>query len=502
MDKNAATRFVDRAFEGDIVPQLFDYIRIPNKSPAFDADWERAGHMERAVQLIVDWCKAQPIDGLQVKVHRLPGRTPLIFMEAPGSAGDTDDCVVLYGHLDKQPEMTGWLPSLGPWEPVRQDEKLYGRGGADDGYAAFASLTALQLLQEQQQRRARCVVIIEACEESGSYDLPFYIDELKDQIGTPSLVVALDSGCGNYDQLWCTTSLRGISGGNIRVDVLDEGVHSGDASGIVPSSFRVLRTLLSRIEDEATGRILPKEFYTKIPAQRVQQAKVAAKVLGDYLWQRFPWTKGTRPMAKDRVEMVLNRTWRPFFEVIGIDGVPPTGQAGNVLRPFTTARLSLRVPPTADAERCNEHLRRIVTKNPPHGAKVTFEGEKAAAGWNAPELAPWLGQACERASQAYYGKGCVYMGEGGTIPFMGMLGEKFPNAQFLITGVLGPQSNAHGPNEFLHLTMAKRLTCCVAQVLADHFARDENSAKKGGKARLKAKGKQKHKGKGKGKAKR
>ncbi len=476
MDQHDALTFVDRAFEGSIVPQLFEYIRIPNKSPAFDQQWERAGHMERAVKLISDWCRAQKIEGLKVKVCRLPGRTPLIFMEVPGEGGD---CVLLYGHLDKQPEMTGWLPNLGPWEPVRKGDKLYGRGGADDGYAAFASLTALQVLQEQRIQRSRCIILIEACEESGSYDLPYYIDELKDEIGTPSLVIALDSGCGNYDQLWCTTSLRGLAGGNVRVDVLNEGVHSGDASGIVPSSFRVLRTLLSRLEDEKTGRILPKEFHVKIPAQRVQQAKTAAKVLGDYLWQRFPWHEGTRPMAKDRVQMVLNRTWEPFFEVIGIDGVPTTDKAGNVLRPFTTARLSLRIPPSADAEQCVAALRSIVTKNPPHGTTVTFDGEKAAAGWNAPALAPWLEGACERASQTYYQKGCVYMGEGGTIPFMGMLGEKFPEAQFLITGVLGPQSNAHGPNEFLHIPMAKRLTCCVAQVLADHYTRHEKLVKPG-----------------------
>ena len=484
MDHAAATDFVSRAWEDSIVPQLFDYIRIPNKSPAFDKNWERAGHMDRAVTLIADWCKTQRIDGLQVKVHRLPGRTPLIFMEVPGEGSD---CVLLYGHLDKQPEMEGWLPELGPWSPVRKGDKLYGRGGADDGYATFASLAAIKLLKEQKKPHARLVIVTEACEESGSYDLPFHIDELKEQIGTPSLVIALDSGCGNYDQLWCTTSLRGIAGGNVRVDVLGEGVHSGDASGIVPSSFRVLRTLLSRLEDEATGRILPKEFHVAIPAQRRAQAKVAAKVLGDYLWQRFPWHKGTKPMAKDRAQLVLNRTWEPFFEVIGIDGVPTTDKAGNVLRPFTTAKLSLRVPPTADAEKCVATMRSILTKNPPHGATVTFDGEKASTGWNAPALAPWLEQACERASQAWYQKGCVYMGEGGTIPFMGMLGEKFPQAQFLITGVLGPQSNAHGPNEFLHIPMAKRLTCCVAQVIADHFVRNEKAARSGGKAPAKAK---------------
>jgi acetylornithine deacetylase/succinyl-diaminopimelate desuccinylase-like protein len=480
MDRTAANTFVDRAFEDSIVPQLVDYIKIPNKSPAFDKNWEQAGHMERAVKLIADWCKAQPIEGLIVEICRLPGRTPLIFMEVPGEG---DDCVLLYGHLDKQPEMVGWLPDLGPWLPVRKGDKLYGRGGADDGYAAFASLTALRLLQEQKQQRSRCVVIIEGCEESGSYDLPFYIDQLKGRIGTPSLVIALDSGCGNYDQLWCTTSLRGIVGGELRVEVLTEGVHSGDASGIVPSSFRVLRTLLSRLEDEETGEILPKKLQVEVPKQRQQQAKAAGKVLEDYLWRRFPWAKGTKPMVKDRAEMVLNRTWRPFVEIIGMDGVPSCDSAGNVLRPFTTAKLSLRVPPTADAGACAKYVTRLLTEDPPHGAKVTFKAEKAAAGWNAPELAPWLEDACERASQTYYGKSCIYMGEGGTIPFMGMLGEKFPAAQFLITGVLGPQSNAHGPNEFLHLSMAKRLTCCVAQVIADHFVRSERGGDGGKKGK-------------------
>ena len=254
MDDRKLRSFVDDTWEQDIVPQLVDYIRIPNKSPAFDKDWAKAGHMHRAVKLIADWCKAQPIEGLTVEVVELEGRTPLIYMEVPGEG---DDCVLLYGHLDKQPEMVGWFDGLGPWEPVRKGDKLYGRGGADDGYAAFASLTAIRALKEAGGKHARCVVLIEGCEESGSYDLPHYIDALKDRIGTPSLVVCLDSGCGNYDQLWCTTSLRGVVGAQVKVEVLSEGVHSGDASGIVPSSFRVIRQLLSRLEDPSTGEIIP-----------------------------------------------------------------------------------------------------------------------------------------------------------------------------------------------------------------------------------------------------
>ena len=476
MDHKKLLPFVSDVWDKDIVPQLVDYIRIPCKSPAFDKEWAAAGHMQKAVDLIAGWCKAQPIEGLTVEVVTLPGRTPVIYMEIPGVG---DDTVLLYGHLDKQPEMTGWFEGLGPWQPVLKGDKLYGRGGADDGYAAFASLTAIRALREAGGTHARCVVLIEACEESGSFDLPFYIDALKARIGTPSLVVCLDSGCGNYDQLWCTTSLRGLVGGDIRIDVLTEGVHSGDASGLVPSTFRIFRQLMERLEDSKTGRILPKAFHVPIPKQRQDQAKTCAKVLGNFMWQRFPWVNGTKPMTKDLTEMVLNRTWRPFVELIGADGVPHVDKAGNVLRPFSTFKLSLRIPPRCDEKAAIAELKKLMTKDPPSGAKITFSSEKASVGWDAPPLADWLGDACASASKAFFGKPCVYMGEGGTIPFMGMLGEKFPEAQFMITGVLGPQSNAHGPNEFLHIPMGKRLTASVAMVLQQHLVRPRGKVSSG-----------------------
>jgi len=466
-DSNTAA-LVDGVWEDQIVPQLVDYIRIPNKSPLFDPEWEAHGYMEDAVKLIAGWCQEQDIEGLTVEVVRLPGRTPVILMEVPG---DNDDCVLLYGHLDKQPEMEGWHADLGPWKPVRKGDKLYGRGGADDGYAAYASLTAIRALKQAGGKHARCVVLIEACEESGSFDLPFYIDHLKERIGSPSLVVCLDSGCGNYDQLWMTTSLRGIVTGDLVVKILNEGVHSGDASGVVPSSFRIVRQLLSRIEDESSGRILPEFFHAEIPAQRAEQAAAVGKVLGSFCFERFPYVDGAHGVTRDVTEAVLNRTWRPFLAYTGVGGMPSLDNAGNVLRPHTALKLSLRVPPTVDATAATAELKRILESDPPYGAQVEFRGEQGGDGWEAPALAPWLEAACEKASQTYFGKGACYMGEGGSIPFMGMLGEKFPDAQFMITGVLGPQSNAHGPNEFLHIPMGKRLTCCVASVLGDHFAR-------------------------------
>ncbi|MEO8161265.1 MAG: M20 family metallopeptidase [Arenimonas sp.] len=476
MDTTKIDRLVSEAWDGDIVPQLVEYIRIPNKSPMFDADWQAHGHMDAATELLADWARKQAIKGMQVEVVRLEGRTPLIFVEIDGQG---DDCVLLYGHLDKQPEMTGWADDLGPWKPVLKGDKLYGRGGADDGYAIFGSMTAIRALQEQGLPHSRCVILIEACEESGSYDLPYYVDHLAERIGKPSLVVCLDSGCANYDQLWCTTSLRGLAGGNLRVRVLSEGVHSGDASGIVPSSFRVLRQLLSRLEDEGSGKILIEELSVDIPAQRLAQAKRAAEVLGNDVFDKFPFLPGMVPMSSDLTEMILNRTWRPTLSVTGADGIPTLSNAGNVLRPFTAVKLSLRLPPTLDPRRASDLLKQELTRDPPYGAIVEFEVEKSSTGWNSPALAPWLEHAIDHASQEFFGAPAMYMGEGGTIPFMGMLGEKFPGAQFMITGVLGPHSNAHGPNEFLHIPTGKRVTSAVAKVIAEHYLASEKGLTKG-----------------------
>ncbi len=468
MDAQQTARLVDAAWEESIIPKLADYIRIPNKSPHFDPDWGKHGHMDKAVRLLEDWCKAQPIEGLRVETVRIEGRTPVLFLEIPGNS---DDVVLLYGHYDKQPEFTGWDEDLDPWTPVIKDGKLYGRGGADDGYATFGSLTAIRALQDQRIGHARCVVLIEGCEESGSFDLPFYIDKLEDRIGSPSLVVCLDAECGNYEQLWCTTSLRGNLTGTLRVDVLTEGVHSGSASGVVPSVFRVLRQLLSRLEDEQTGRVTPDALHVDVPEQRLAQARLAADALGATVHRKYPWAVANAAPSESPYELLLNNTWRPTLSVTGADGLPALVNAGNVQLPFTTLKLSFRLPPTCDAELAALAVKEILESNPPPLTKVRFDVESTMAGWNAPPIAPWLESSMQKASDAFFGKPSMYMGTGGTIPFMGMLGEKFPDAQFLVTGLLGPKSNAHGPNEFLHIETGKRLTSSVAQVLEDHFNR-------------------------------
>ena len=462
--------FIDRLWDEEVVPTLVDYIRIPNKSPAFDPDWAAHGHMDKAVELLEGWARRKIVGlkGATLEVIRLEARTPVILIDVPGQGADT---VLLYGHLDKQPEMTGWSEGLGPWEPVIRGDKLYGRGGADDGYAMFGAISAILALQDSGVPHARCVILIEACEESGSPDLPYYVDALGPRLGDPSLVVCLDSGCGDYERMWLTTSLRGLMAGALTVRVLTEGVHSGDASGVVPSSFRILRRLIDRIEDADTGQVLTDALHARIPEQRRDQARRAAEVLGDQIYAKFPFAGATRPMSDDLAELVLNRTWRPTVSTIGIDGIPAMGSAGNVLRPATSAKLSIRLPPITDAKTAAAAVKQALEADPPYGAEVSFEVDSAEGGWNAPALAPWLEAAVAKASRHAFGPEPAYMGEGGSIPFMGMLGEKFPKAQFVITGVLGPHSNAHGPNEFLHIPTGKRVSTAVASILADHFHR-------------------------------
>jgi acetylornithine deacetylase/succinyl-diaminopimelate desuccinylase-like protein len=473
-----ALAHVSNAWDGDIVQRLSDYIAIPAKSPMFDADWLAHGYLETVVRNTAQWIEAQKLEGLVLEVVRLPGRTPVIFFEVAATrsaqAGVSEQTVLMYGHLDKQPEFSGWRKDLGPWTPKYEDGKLYGRGGADDGYAAYAAIAAIAALKDQKVAHPRILGLIETCEESGSYDLLPYVDALRTRLGDVGLVVCLDSGAGNYDQLWLTNSLRGMASGVLRVDVLTEGVHSGDASGVVPSSFRVLRQVLDRLEDSATGRLLPGIFHCEVPPERLAQARATADILGDEVYKRFPWahydcggaTQSVLPTTTDPLQALLNRTWMPTLSVTGAEGFPAMKDAGNVLRPFTAFKLSLRLPPLVEAATAVQALKTLLEDNAPYQAKVTFESSGGATGWNAPTTAPWFEQALNDASQAHFGAGCGYIGQGGTIPLMNMLSQGFPKAQMMVCGVLGPKSNAHGPNEFLHVPYAKKLTAAVAHVIA------------------------------------
>lgn len=469
MDLDVVRRYVDHRWDTELVDVLSDYIRIPNLSPAFDPAWADHGHMDRAVDLISGWLRSRPLAGATVTVERPGGLTPLIVVDVPGTAPG-DDTVLLYGHLDKQPEMVGWRDGLGPWEPVVEGDRLYGRGGADDGYAAFAAATALEALAEAGGRHRRCVLVIEASEESGSPDLGAHVDRIADRLGDVSFVVCLDSGCADWDRLWLTTSLRGLVGGVLRVEVLTEGIHSG-ASGAVPSPVRIARALLDRVEDPVTGRVNVAECHGPVPPERIRQAERAAAVLGDAVWDRYPFVPGARPAVEDPTQALLASTWAPALSVIGVGGLPEPGRAGNVIVPAVELALSMRLPPTADPAAAAAAMEGVLCANPPYGARVRFDAHERAQGWDAPPTAPWLAAAAERVSTALWGAPAEAEGMGGTIPFMGMLGERFPDAQFAVMGVLGPGSNAHGPNEFLHLPTARRITAAVAALVDAHARR-------------------------------
>ena len=470
MDAESVVEHVARVWDDSAVPALTDYIRIPNLSPAFDPEWAAHGHMELAIELVAAWMRGRPIAGLEVSIERLHGRTPVIVAEV-GSTGPANGTVLLYGHLDKQPEMTGWRDGLGPWTPVRDGDRLYGRGAGDDGYAAFAALSAIEAVQASGGSHGRLVVVIEASEESGSPDLPAYIDALAPRIREPELVICLDSGCPTWDRLWLTTSLRGLLSLTVTVRMLEEGVHSGAAGGVVPSTFRILRQLLSRLEDQVTGELLLPELHVEMPVDREKELTATADELGADISERYPFVAGAQPNVSEAAAQLRAKTWEPALEIIGLDGVPAVADGGNVLRPYTRARLSFRLPPTCPVEPAHAAIVRALTADPPYGASIDITDGEAGDGWNAPPTAPWLADAVDQASRSAFGEPARLIGEGGSIPFMGMLGERFPDAQFVITGVLGPETNAHGPNEFLHLPTAQRISVAVAHLLDAHARR-------------------------------
>ncbi|GAM21119.1 hypothetical protein SAMD00019534_042940 [Acytostelium subglobosum LB1] len=468
LDIKKVTEFSNNAWENTIIPTLSKYIEIPNQSPLYDSEWATNGYTEQAIKLLADWVLAQNVPGLSCEIKRIEGISPIILAIVEPTKTNPKN-VLLYGHMDKQPPLTDdWAEGLHPYKAVIKNKRLYGRGGADDGYSTFGSIAAIQALKAQNIPHDRYVILIEGSEESGSIHLPQYIDKFEKEIGEPNLVVCLDSGCGNYDQLWMTASLRGVLTGDLTIKVLEQASHSGSASGICPSSFRVLRQVLDRIEDNSTGEILLKDLHVEIPGYRVEETKTCAEILGDTVYTEFFWEGKTQPVSKDIVKLLINKTWKPTMCVTGVDGIPALTSAGNVMRTKTSVKLSFRMPPSLDGQAAGKAIKEALEKDPPYGATVTFKIDKSANGWDAPALDQWLLTSLGEASNHFFGKPHVFFGEGGTIPFMGMLGAKFPKAQFIITGLLGPQSNAHGPNEFLDIEYGKKLLGCVVYLLEAH----------------------------------
>ena len=463
LDLEAIHAWVDEQWESHVLPSLSDFIEIPALSPAFDDDWAANGYLDDTIDLFLGWLNSLPMKGMSCNVHRLEGRTPVLTITIEGT-GDGE--VLFYSHLDKQPPVTGWSDGKGPWIPVREDPWLYGRGSVDDGYGGYLSVLSILALQQHGIPHPKATYLIETCEESGSFDLPAYLDELSDILGTPDLVVVMDSGAGDYERLWVTTSLRGLVGGTLKVGVCEEGVHSGMAGGIIPSSFRIARSIISRIEDESTGQVLLPELSVDFSDELHGEAQGIADVLGEKVWTDLPALDGVEPQTPGLKEIVLSGNWRPSLSVTGVDGMPSLKHAGNVLRTHTSFKLSMRIPPGVDAAAAEGAMSSALEANPPHGAHVSFTADAAANGFSAPPMDPSFREALNTASLATFGNPMQVFFEGGTIPFLAMMQEKYPNANFLVTGSLGPGGNAHGPDEKLHIPATKCVTTCLTAAIA------------------------------------
>jgi acetylornithine deacetylase/succinyl-diaminopimelate desuccinylase-like protein len=472
VDNTTVRTTVRQAWGSDILASLSELVAIPAESPSFDQQWATSGHLDAAAEHVRQWLLGRRVPDAVVEIVRLPGRTPVLLMDVPAADGVPAEAgtVLLYGHLDKQPPVGGWSAGLGPWIPVLRDGRLYGRGAADDGYSGYAAAAAIEAVRAAGGSHGRCVVVLETAEESGSPDLPAYLEHLAERLGTVALVVCLDSGGYDYDRLWLTTSLRGLVSLDVTVRVLPAGQHSGLASGVVPSSFRILRQLLDRLEDSVTGEVLPPEMHAEIPAGRVDEVKAVVEALPGVVRHAFPFAEGVRTVSDDDVELILNNTWRPTMSVVGAAGFPEPAHAGNVLRPFSTLKLSFRLPPTADSDVALDALRKALTAEVPYGAQVELGHFESANGWDAPPLAPWLRSCLDELSESVFGNPWRTLGIGGSIPFMAMLGKLYPDAQFVVTGAIGPDSNAHVPDESLHLEQAARVTESVAMIIDAHAA--------------------------------
>lgn len=465
MDPKITRNFVDQFWNSSVMPSLSQYISIPCKSPAFDANWQQTGFLDQAINLMIKWVKAQNIPGTEIETIRLENYAPCLYIEIPGN---TDKTVMFYGHLDKMPEAEGWRDGLGPWMPVVEGHKLYGRGSVDDGYALFSAITAVKSLHEQNIAHDRYVFVFECAEESGSIGFPEYLECLKDRINNPNLIIVLDSGCSDCERLWITDSFRGNLTGKLRVDILPSGMHSGMAGGVVPSTFMIIRQLLDRIENAGNGKILIESANIKIPQERVEQAKFMAQILGDRVHKDFPVLEGGRLLADEPHELLLNCLWRPALSIVGAEGIPAIENAGNALRPFTTLVIGMRLPPHCDTKKVAKDVQQILESEPPYGAKVTYTPTMLLNGWAAPKMSERLENIINDASREHFGEEPVYAGCGASIGIIKILGEVFGDAHFIVSGAEVPDSNAHGANEYLHIPLAKKITSVVAQILAKH----------------------------------
>ncbi len=463
-DMDGLLSMSDEIWEQSILPSLSNFIEIKALSPLFEPDWDKLGELDATIDLFCEWVERQELDGLTYSVHRIEDRSPVLLITVEGTGPGE---VVFYSHLDKQPSKPElWSEGLGPLSAVRRGPWLFGRGSIDDGYGGYLCVAALKLLQNSNTPHPKCSFLIETCEESGSYDLPPYLEALKEDLGEPDMIVVMDSGGPDYEHIWITEALRGLISGTLSIKVSHEGIHSGTSGGSIPSSFRIARTLLDRVEDSNSGQILIPEMHVDISDDLRKKAESLAGVVGNSLWDQLPTVDSLKPVSEDTADMILGMNWQPSLCVIGADGLPSVQVAGNVLRTNTDLKLSFRIPPGVDADTIEPILKETLEKDPPYGAQVTFSPDSSANGFHSPPLEGEVRRAITESSVHFTGKPPLATWIGGTIPFMAMMQSRYPSAKFLCTGASGPGNNAHGPDEKLHIPSAKRLTAVLATTVA------------------------------------
>ncbi|CAG9311573.1 unnamed protein product [Blepharisma stoltei] len=469
MDSQRIQEVISQGVDSGVIPTLMDYIRIPSLSTAFDPNWETNGYMEQAQEVLLSYVRSLNIEGFTYEIVKEPGKPWLVFGEVQATAPDKGT-ILMYGHMDKQPHLSGWTVG-GPTDPVIVDGKLYGRGGGDDGYALPGAALCIKTLQSLGIPHGRIVIVAENEEESDSESLVYYINKLRDRIGSPELIVCLDSGIMNYQQFFITTSLRGVVNIDVTVKTILAGMHSGGTSGVLPSAYRIMQHIISRIEDERTGEILIPELHTEIKPSIYEGAAQIVKFMGPYIVGAFPLINGVKPMTDDLVQLLINRSWKPTLTVIGCEGLPPVADAGNVIQPHFTTRLSVRLPPGVSGKVATEALIREITRDPLYNAVVEVTPQSPSDGWAQNDLEPWLNEAVQEASNSVFHAPALNLWEGGSIPFMGYLGELFPSAQFVITGILHLESNPHSINENFSIEYLKKALSCVAYIIGKHASK-------------------------------
>lgn len=458
-------QFVESEFTNNALPSFKTFLTIENCTPAYDPDWDKNGLLKSAASHLKAYAlKSSGVQGLNAILSSDEGKTPFLLVTVDSTSGDGKS-ILLYGHFDKQPPNSGWSQGLGPYLPVEKDGYLYGRGSADDGYAFYAMLTIIKALQNFNIPHPKFVIILEGSEESGSIDLPIYIEEYQQFIGQPDLILALDSGIIDYNRIWLTSSLRGVVSCDLTVKTLTKGVHSGKGSGIAPESFMIIRKLLSKLEDY-NDQSRMKDFEVEIPDSEKTKISKAVEVMGDDWCSKIPILPGMKLLGDTPTDRLINWTWKPALTVAGARGIPNVKDAGNVLRPYTTLYLSIRTPPTFDGILNGKKILEDITNQTPFNSTVLIENYEAFNGSLIKEPSDNLKSQIDNLAKNYISGGMAQIPVGISIPFTTIFSQYFPKSQILVTGCAGVDSNAHGPNERLNLSYTKNFICSFVHIFS------------------------------------